>query len=172
MAECIVVKGGGTDLDVITAQQNDIAFGKVIVDKEGEPLTGTLALTGTASDNQVLAGQTYYNTDLKTKRTGTQPNRGAINQSLGINGTYVIPEGYHNGSGKVTQNIPTLGGQTVTPGTSQQTVSSSGKYMTGNVVVAGDADLIASNIRSGKNIFGINGSMVDYSYLAAGQTSF
>ncbi|MGC6177010.1 hypothetical protein [Lacrimispora sp. 38-1] len=80
MAECIVLKGGGgTDLDVVTAGKPDVLSGKVIVDKNGEPLTGTM------------------------------PNRGAVSQVLGVNGTYTIPEGYHNGSGKVTQNIPIQG---------------------------------------------------------------
>lgn len=134
--------GGGTDLDVITAETGDVLAGKVIVDKDGNPLTGTM------------------------------PNNGAVSQALGINGTYTIPAGYHNGSGKVTQSTPTLGAQTITPSTSQQTVASSGKYMTGNVVVNGDTDLMASNIRSGVNIFNVVGTLVDYSYLAVGQTSF
>ena len=62
---------GGADLDVITAGAGDILSGKVIVGPDGEPLTGVLTLTGTAADSQVLAGKTYYNTDAKTKRTGT-----------------------------------------------------------------------------------------------------
>ena len=32
--------GGGADLDVITAGAEDVLAGKVIVDKNGEPLTG------------------------------------------------------------------------------------------------------------------------------------
>lgn len=98
--------GVGADLDVVTAGKPDVLVGKVIVDKDGEPLTGTM------------------------------PDRGAISTSLGINGTYTIPEGYHNGSGKVTQNIATMGGQTITPGNSQQTISTNGKYMTGNITIS------------------------------------
>lgn len=129
MAECIVLKGGGgADLDAVTAGKPDVLAGKVIVDKEGEPLTGTML------------------------------NRGAVNQSLGINGTYTIPEGYHNGLGKVIQSIVTMGGQTINPGASQQTISSSGKYMTGNIVVNGDSDLVSGNILRGKNIFNVAGS--------------
>lgn len=150
--------GGGADLDVITAGAGDVLAGKVIVDKEGEPLTGTLALSGNASDAQVLSGQTYYNSDPKTKRTGTMSNRGAVSQALGINGTYTIPAGYHNGSGKVTQSIATMAGQTITPGTSQQTVSSSGKYMTGNVVVNAVSNLTAANIKKGVVVGGVTGT--------------
>lgn len=139
MAECIVLKGGGgADLDLVTVTDpSDVIAGKVIVDKEGNPLTGTLALSGNATEGQVLYGQTYYNSDPKNKRTGTMPNHGAVNQVLGINGTYAIPAGYHNGSGRVTQNVATMAGQTITPGASQQTISCSGKYMIGNIVIKG-----------------------------------
>ena len=37
--------GGGADLDLVTAQAGDVLAGKVIVGPDGEPLTGTLALT-------------------------------------------------------------------------------------------------------------------------------
>lgn len=143
MAECLLLKGGsGVDLDVTTATAPDVLAPKVIVGPDGEPLSGIM------------------------------PNRGAVSQALGINGTYTIPEGYHNGLGKVTQNIATLGGQTINPTASQQTVASSGKYMTGNVVVNGVSNLIASNIKQGVTVGGVAGSLVDYSYLATGQTSF
>ena len=94
--------GGGADLDAVTAGAGDVLAGKVIVGADGEPLTGTLALSGTAADSQVLSGQTYYNTDAKTKRAGTMTNRGAWNGSAAMNGSVIIPAGYHNGSGKVT----------------------------------------------------------------------
>ena len=68
--------GAGADLDIITAGAGDVLSGKVIVDKDGNPLPGTLALSGNASDSQVLAGSTYYSTDPKSKRTGTMPNYG------------------------------------------------------------------------------------------------
>lgn len=145
--------GGGADLDVVTADAGDVLAGKVIVGPDGEPLTGTLALSGNASDGQVLSGQTYYNTDAKTKRTGTMPNRGAVNQSLAINGSYTIPAGYHNGSGKVTQNVPTKGAQTYTPGTTNQTIAAS-QWLTGAQTILGDANLKPENIKKGVSIFG------------------
>ena len=149
--------GGGADLDVVTADAGDVLAGKVIVGPDGEPLTGTLALSGNASDGQVLSGQTYYNTDAKTKRTGTMPNRGAVNQSLAINGSYTIPAGYHNGSGKVTQNVPTKGAQTYTPGTANQTIAA-GQYLTGAQTIKGDPNLKPENIKKGVSIMGITGS--------------
>lgn len=149
--------GGGADLDVVTADAGDVLAGKVIVGPDGEPLTGTLALSGNASDGQVLSGQTYYNTDAKTKRTGTMPNRGAVNQSLAINGSYTIPAGFHNGSGKVTQDIPTKGAQTYTPGTTNQTIAA-GQYLTGAQTIKGDPNLKPENIKKGVSIMGITGT--------------
>ena len=94
---------GGANVSVVTALAEDVAKGKVIVGPDGKPITGTLELTGTAADSQVLAGQTYYNTDLKTKRTGAMTNRGAWNSSgLAAGAAVTIPAGYHNGGGRVT----------------------------------------------------------------------
>lgn len=120
--------GGVADLDAITAGAGDVLTGKVIVDKNGDPLSGTM------------------------------PNRGAVSQSLAINGSYTIPAGYHNGSGKVSQSIPTQGGSTTTPGTANKTIVAAGRYVSGNIVVAGDPDLKAENIKKGVTIFGITGT--------------
>lgn len=120
--------GGGVDLDVTTAQAGDILAGKVIVDPDGEPLTGTM------------------------------PNRGAVSQVLPINGNYTIPAGYHNGLGKVTQNIPVQGGSTTTPGTANKTIVAANRYVNGNIIVAGDPNLQAGNIKKGARIFGVTGT--------------
>ena len=94
---------GGADVSVVTAMEDDVAKGKVIVGPDGEPMTGELELTGTAADSQVLAGQTYYNTDLHQKRTGAMANQGAWkSEGLAAGAEVAIPPGYHNGGGKVT----------------------------------------------------------------------
>ena len=124
-------RGGGVSkslLETTTASANDILAGKVIIDKNGEPLVGTM------------------------------PNRGAWNSSVSVNGSVTIPAGYHNGSGRVTNSVSTMGGQTITPRSTSQTVSCSGRYMTGNIVVNGDSNLVAANIISGKSIFGVAGN--------------
>lgn len=153
--------GGGADLDAVTASAGDVLAGKVIVGPDGEPLTGTLSLSGNASDGQVLSGQTYYNTDAKTKRTGTMPNKEAVNQSLAINGSYTIPEGYHNGNGKVTQSVKTKGAQTYTPGRSNQTIGSN-QWLSGAQTILGDPNLVSENIRDGVTIFGTRGNVQEY----------
>lgn len=149
--------GGGADLDAVTASAGDVLAGKVIVGPDGEPLTGTLALSGNASDGQVLSGQTYYDTDAKTKRTGTMPNRGTVNQSLAINGSYTIPAGYHNGNGKVTQSVKTKGAQTFTPGRSNQVIGAN-QWLSGVQTIMGDPNLKPENIKKGVTIFGNKGT--------------
>lgn len=59
-----------------------------------------------------------------------------------------------------TLQLTTKAGETITPGTSQQTAVESQRYTTGAVKVAGDANLTGANIVNGKSIFGVNGSHV------------
>ena len=73
-------------------------------DSNDEAITGTLELTGNAGTGDVLESNTFYNTDAKTKLTGTMTNHGAVSQTLNAGNSYTIPSGYHNGSGKVTAN--------------------------------------------------------------------
>lgn len=61
-------------------------------------------------------------------------------------------------SGSGTEQMTVQAAQTITPGTSAQTIAS-GTYLTGTQTIAGDADLIASNIKSGVTIFGVAGSL-------------
>ncbi len=63
---------------------------------------------------------------------------------------------YVNGS-KVTGNIPSQGAQTITPSTTDQTIAA-GKYLTGVQTIAGDANLIAGNIKNGVSIFNVTGT--------------
>ncbi len=87
----------------------------------------------TAGAGDILSGKTVYINGAKT--TGNMPNNGSVSQSLAINGSYTIPKGYHDGTGKVTQNIPSKSAQTYNPSTSTQTITS-GQYLSGNQVIA------------------------------------
>ncbi len=185
--------GGSGDFDLVTAAGGDVLKGKVIIGPDGEPLTGTLELSGNAADSQVLSGKTYYNTDAKAKRTGGMANQGAKTASLNCGGSYTIPAGYHNGSGKVTANslasqtdanaaagdilsgktawvkgskvtgsMAAQAGGTYKSTTVNQTISCSGKKMTGNVVIQGDSKLVAGNIKKGVTILGVTGTWEGY----------
>jgi hypothetical protein len=113
--------------------------------------------SGNAVEADVLSGKTFSN-DSGTGKVGTMPNRGAVNQSLGINGSFTIPQGYHNGAGQVTQSIATKGAATITPGTVNQVIAAN-QYLTGAQTIAGSANLLASNIKDGVNIFGVVGTL-------------
>lgn len=185
---------GGADVSVVTAMADDVAKGKVIVGPDGEPITGELELTGTAADSQVLAGQTYYNTDLHEKRTGAMANQGAWkSEGLAAGAEVAIPPGYHNGGGKVIAKdlasqtpgdataaqiwtgrkawvngqqvmgtLATQGGSTTIPGTAAKTIVTPNKIVTGNIVVAGDPNLIPANVKKGVPIFGVMGIAEGY----------
>ncbi len=59
----------------------------------------------TAGKAQVLAGYTAVTKDSGDEpAAGTMADRGAVSQALNCGGSYTIPAGYHNGSGKVTAN--------------------------------------------------------------------
>ena len=62
------------------------------------------------------------------------------------------------------------GAQTVTPGTSNKTLNAG--YYSGNITVAGDADLVAANIVSGKNIFGVAGTAIKAPNVTAGSSYY
>ena len=55
-------------------------------------------------------------------------------------------------------SLPTQGAKTVTPTTTEQIAVASGRYTTGDVKVAGDANLVAENVAEGVSIFGVTGT--------------
>lgn len=63
---------------------------------------------------------------------------------------------YVNGQ-KVTGTITSINAQTITPTTTNQTVNGN-VFLAGAITVAGDANLLAENIKSGVTIFGVTGT--------------
>lgn len=62
--------------------------------------TGINTSDATVTAPQILSGAVAYGSNGKV--VGTMTNNGAVSKTLAANGSYTIPAGYHNGSGKVT----------------------------------------------------------------------
>lgn len=82
---------------------------------------------GTATAAQILSGQVAYVDGVKL--TGSMTNQGAVTSALNAGAEYVIPAGYHNGSGKVTAN--SLASQTAGTATAAQILSGQVAYVNG-----------------------------------------
>lgn len=131
---------------------NKIANGQVVLG-----MTGTYKGLGNATAAQVLSGYSFSSAAL-SNASGSMPDRGAWGATLAINGSVTIPAGYHNGSGRITQSIATKGATTITPMSAQQTAVSAGTYCSGNIIVAGNGNFVAGNIKKGVNIWGVVGT--------------
>lgn len=89
-------------------------------------------------------------TATNSKTQGVTPTVSAGYVSAGTAGTITV-----NGSN--TSQLTTQAAQTITPGTTDQTIAS-GKYLTGTQTIKGDADLVAGNIKKDVEIFGVTGT--------------
>lgn len=130
-----VIYGGTTLIDLTgdTTTASDVLSGKKFHDKSGASVTGTCAYDADTSDatagaSEILATKTAYVSG--SKITGTMPNNGAVTGTITTKaGQYTIPQGYHDGSGKVS-------------------ISSTEQ-----------AKIVAGNIREGVQILGVTGTM-------------
>ena len=141
MANCPIMKGGGGGVDCETAN---------------------------ATAEVVSAGKTFGRNGKDDLDTGTMTyvDKGT-SIPMGINGTYAIPKGEHPGTEVVKQSITTTGATTLTGSTTKVSLTK-GRYMTGNVVIAGSKYLALGSdnkcpyILTGKSLWGRAGSLVNY----------
>lgn len=130
-----VVYGGTVliDLTADTVTADKILASYTAHDKSGAVITGTCSFDvdstdATATVSEILAGATAHVGG--EKLTGTMPNNGGITKTIDeVAQEVTIPQGYHDGSGKVSINA-----------TEQ-------------------AKLIAGNIKQGVEILGVTGTL-------------
>lgn len=130
-----VVYDGRTliDLTADTISPDKLASGITAHDKSGATITGTNTYDSDTSDDtavasEILATKTAHARG--TALTGTMPNRGAVTGTISSKTEqYTIPQGYHDGSGKVS------------------------------ISATEQAKLIPENIRQGITILSIEGTM-------------
>ena len=119
-------------------------------------------VTPTTSEQRVTADENHHAlsaVNVEAVKAATQATPVVSVSSSGlITASAEQEEGYVSaGTKSATEQLPVQTGKTVTPSTSEQTAVSSGKFTTGDVVVAGDANLKAENIAEGVSIFGVVG---------------
>lgn len=120
------------DLTTDTAVQADVLSGKYFHLKTGERVAGTCNYDSDTSDANASASEILLGRTAYVngnKITGEMPNNGAVSGTIATkNGTYMIPAGYHNGLGSVS------------------------------IDATEQAKIIASNIKSGITILGVEGN--------------
>lgn len=130
-----VVYGGDVliDLTADTVKADKLLKGYTAHGADGETVAGTCTFDAntqdaTATEAEILAGKTAYNKGVKV--TGKMPNNGAVNGTISTKaGVYTVPQGYHDGSGKV------------------------------QISATEQAKIIPGNIRDGVSILGVTGTM-------------
>lgn len=119
------------DLTTDTAERADVLSGKYFHLKSGERTTGTCTFDSDTSDANASASEILQGRTAYVngnKITGSMPNNGAVSGVIATkDGTYTIPAGYHNGLGSV------------------------------GIDSTEQAKIIASNIKSGITILGVEG---------------
>lgn len=130
----VVLSSGETliDLSGDTADAAHVLKGSTFHDKSGAPKTGTCEFDSDTSEDTVaaaemLVGKTAHARGVKI--TGTMPDNGAVSGSIATkDGQYTVPQGFHDGSGKV------------------------------GIASAEKAKLIPGNIKSGVEVLGVTGT--------------
>lgn len=162
---------GGKMLSGNTAYANGVKYTGTIATKSSSDITAsgdtvTIPAGYYASQNTKsvgagsASGPSTVSGTSATVSTGT--NTLTLSKTISI--TPVVSAGYvsagtaTNASVSLTASVTTKAAATITPSTSNQEIAS-GTYLTGKQTISGDANLVATNIKSGVSIFGVAGSL-------------
>jgi len=110
--------------------------------------------------NGSATGPSSISQSSATVTTGTNTitlTKTSVDTTPTVSAGYVSSATASTATVSLTASVTTKASATITPGTSDQTISA-GTYLTGNQVISGDSDLVAGNIKSGVQIFGVTGS--------------
>jgi hypothetical protein len=181
--------GSGADLDVITAGAGDVLAGKVTVDKDGNPLPGTMPNRGTGYHGVGVGlntqGLYYYIGPGYYSEGSNNPwvymTRAEVAATLGIEAWKMRGDVNVCGvQGGIPMQNPDVSGTDRVRATNMSNWAGTinlqvrnGHYLNGvNWVQQDIPNYQPWNIKQGVNIGGVVGTFPDYSYLANGQTSF
>ncbi|MCP4353954.1 MAG: DUF1566 domain-containing protein, partial [Desulfobacterales bacterium] len=179
--------GVAGDSNVVNTSTGDAVAGEILTGKigwaNGSPVTGTMADNGAfglscgAGDQGVTAGY-YSGGTLAGDADLVSTNIKSSVTVFGVTGTVIESSGdaaagdvftgktFSNaGAAGVSGTMADNGAVSITPGTSAQTIAAG--YHNGSGTVAGDADLAVGNIKSGVDIFGVTGTVIESSGDAA-----
>lgn len=166
------INSGGQMLDGVTGYgANGVKYTGNIETKTGADLTASgdtvsvpAGYYASAASKAVAAGTAKGPTTVSGSSASVSTGTNTLTLTKSVSITPVVTAGYvsagtaQSASVSLTASVTTKAAATITPGTSNQEIAS-GTYLTGKQTISGDANLLASNIKSGVSIFGVAGSL-------------
>ena len=162
---------GGKMLSGNTAYADGVKYTGTIASKSGSDLTASgdtvtvpagyysaQASKAVASGSATAPASISGTSATLSTGTNTLTLSKTISVTPSVTAGYVASGTAGNSAVSLTASVTTKVAATITPGTSSQSIAA-GTYLTGAQTISGDANLVASNIKSGVSIFGVNGSL-------------
>lgn len=140
----------------------------------GATVTAPAGYYSAAASKSVASGSATGPSSLSgssaTVSTGTNTltlTKTGITTTPTVSAGYVSSATTSTATVALTASVTTKAAATITPGTTNQTITS-GTYLTGTQTISGDSDLVAANIKTGVQIFSVTGSYTSDATAAAG----